>query len=215
MSPLLFFLNGPGKTILGKPIELKSKCQDNSQGSSADDTDAQGWLRPNNISGRHYAFLHSYFIDSVGRVDCELLDAYFTFPASVEEMLEKDDFAYLNADARTTLIGRIIEVAFGMPEVTWTADDSAAPARATLIWRINEVFLFAQIIVRGSWFFGLVVVSIIVAAATIGIQTYPSMANSPALSNINYVVQCTFSVDVGLKLISEGTRPYRFLYVRF
>jgi voltage-gated sodium channel len=55
-----------------------------------------------------------------------------------------------------------------------------------------------------------VVVCICVAGVLVGVQSYPSMDGNPILAVLDVFVQVVFTVECGVKIFAEGTRPLAY-----
>jgi voltage-gated sodium channel len=55
-----------------------------------------------------------------------------------------------------------------------------------------------------------VVVCICVAGVLVGVQSYPSMDGNPILAVLDVLVQVVFTVECGVKIFAEGTRPLAY-----
>lgn len=51
---------------------------------------------------------------------------------------------------------------------------------------------------------------IIVAGVTVGLDTYPSLTNSPVLKTVDNIVLLSFIVEVLLKIWSHGSKPHLY-----
>jgi hypothetical protein len=58
-----------------------------------------------------------------------------------------------------------------------------------------------------SWF---ILGAILLAGALVGIQSYPKMAQLKSLDSLNTAVQSAFTIDLILRIFSEGIRPWNF-----
>lgn len=58
-------------------------------------------------------------------------------------------------------------------------------------------------------FSSVMILWIATAGLVVGLQTYPSLAQSPVLQLLDVVVLCFFALEVLLKVMAEGRTPYR------
>jgi hypothetical protein len=66
-------------------------------------------------------------------------------------------------------------------------------------------------VISESWQFGSMVIGcIILAGVLVGVQTYKELETDPTLNSMGLFVQIIFTIDVLVKVIAEGPRPWRF-----
>jgi len=64
--------------------------------------------------------------------------------------------------------------------------------------------------VTGGLFGGFILLCIILAGILVGLQSYNELANNPTLAILDWFVLIMFTVEVILKMLSEGFAPWRF-----
>ena len=67
-------------------------------------------------------------------------------------------------------------------------------------------------IVNSSWFNNLIIIVIITAGVTVGVETYESFAaqNHTILNIIEQAILAIFVVEIVIKIAAEGSRPWRY-----
>lgn len=88
--------------------------------------------------------------------------------------------------------------------------DSVRPESSSAVKAFNEFVFLNQLIVANRWFTALVVSAVVLGGVIVGVATYPSVASSPFLNYLNYAIQCVFTLDIMLKFLQEGRRPWNF-----
>lgn len=81
---------------------------------------------------------------------------------------------------------------------------------AVLVHALNELVFVHQLVAASQWFNALVVASIVLAGALVGVQTYPAMAGDPSVAVVDWAVQAVFTLDCVVKIAQEGRAPWRF-----
>ena len=78
------------------------------------------------------------------------------------------------------------------------------------VWRVNEFVALNQACRDHAWFNALVVICIVVAGILVGVQSYPSMDGSASIALLDVTVQWVFTVECLVKIVAEGTRPWKY-----
>jgi voltage-gated sodium channel len=77
---------------------------------------------------------------------------------------------------------------------------------------MNIIFEIAQKITKNKTFNGFIFFLIVLSAVTIGIETYPEIAsrNQGLLLFLDRLIITCFTIEIGLKIVSSGKRPWNF-----
>ena len=80
-------------------------------------------------------------------------------------------------------------------------------------WYINLAQYCYYLVNESTGFNNGVTVTIIIAGINVGVQTYPSMETSPVLNWLDLLILAIFTVELLVKIVMEGFRPWMFMYV--
>jgi len=97
------------------------------------------------------------------------------------------------------------------PEDYWVNPVHWPNAPAPIRWYINLAWKTDHIVNVDQTFNNVVTLVIVIAGINVGIQTYPGMDTNPVLLILDNVILAIFTLELAMKIVMEGVRPWKFL----